>query len=118
MRQQGMTLIGMLFMLVILGFVFLFGLRLFPIYYDYFSVKTILQDVTNEVGSTSVSPLQVWKRMDKHLEVNGIGYISSDALNVNRNNHGNEVTLNYDAYTPFVANIDLVVNFQISAKPQ
>lgn len=114
-NQKGMSFIGVIFSLIIFAFIFMFGLRLFPLYYDYYAVQDIIEKVAKETAGSNAPPMQVWRKVQKHLEVNSIGYINAEDFNILRNKNGNELVLKYDARTPYVGNIDLIARFEIKA---
>ncbi|HHJ20125.1 MAG TPA: DUF4845 domain-containing protein [Gammaproteobacteria bacterium] len=115
-KQQGMSLIGWLFVLAIFGFIGLFALRLAPLYFDYYTIKDVVEDVAGEVHNDNVSKIQLWKSLSKRLNVNYIDYITSDDLSVLRNKTGTHIVLEYKKMEHFLANIDLVVTFTCQSK--
>ena len=115
-KQQGMGLIGWMLSISILGLVFIFGLKIFPIYYDYFAIQDILTDVAREHRDKNVGQIKLWKTIKKHLNVNGIDYITSDNFNLIRGRDGKELVLKYDARTTYLWNIDLLVKLEHRAK--
>ena len=55
-RQRGVTLIGFLFMLVIVGFFAYLAMRLIPAYTEYMGVVKSMELVKNEPNSAQASP--------------------------------------------------------------
>lgn len=115
-NQQGMSLVSWLIVLSMLGFIGLFVLRLAPLYFDYYTIKDVVEDVAGEIHNDSVSKIQVWKKLSKRLNVNYIDYITSDDLSMIRDKTGTHITLDYKKMEHFMGNIDLVVNFSTQAK--
>ena len=115
-NQQGLGLISGLVTLSIAGLLFIFALRLFPIYYNYFSVRDIMRDVARENRGANVSPTRLWRSIEKRLNVNGIDYINASNFKVIRGKNVNWLNLKYEARTPYLWNIDLVARFDIREK--
>ncbi len=115
-HQQGLGLVSGLISLSIAGLLFIFGLRLFPIYYDYFSVRDIIRDVAHENRGANTSRNRLWRSIEKRLNVNGIDYITPDDFKLIRGKNGNWLNLKYEARTPYLWNIDLVARFDIREK--
>lgn len=51
-RQRGVTLIGLLFWAVVIGFVALVGMRVFPTLNEYWTIQRAVNKVAQEGGST------------------------------------------------------------------
>ncbi len=115
-HQQGLGLIGWLLALTIFGLLFIFGLRLFPLYYDYFAVRDIVRDVAHEFRDVHVTQPQVWRSVEKRLNVNGIDYIEPGDLKLIRGRDGQTIQLNYEARSPYLWNIDLIAKFKIEER--
>lgn len=115
-KQQGLGMVGWMLSLSIFGLIFIFGLRLFPIYYDYFAVQDILKDVAREYRNQNTGQIKLWKAVKKRLNVNDINYITSDDFKALTTRDGTELILKYDAKTPYLWNIDLLVKLEHRAK--
>ena len=83
-KQRGMTFWGWLVVLGIVGVAALVGIKLFPKYYDFFSVKSIVNQIAEEDYVTAPKAQQVWKSMNKYLDVNYIEYIKKEHLKVKK----------------------------------
>lgn len=115
-KQQGMGMVSWILSLSVLGLVFIFGLKLFPIYYDYFAVQDIIKDVAREYRGKNVGQIKLWKTIKKHLNVNDINYITPDNFKALTTKDGTELILKYDARTTYLWNIDLLVKLESRAK--
>ena len=51
-NQSGMTLLGFLLVLVVVGFAAFIAMRLFPMYQEFYAVKSSLKGVAAEPGVT------------------------------------------------------------------
>ena len=60
-KQKGMTMIGWMLSLAIVGFLALFGLRLAPLYIDYFSLRDMIDDISKEASSSGMTQGQIWR---------------------------------------------------------
>ncbi len=113
--QSGHGVLGNLFWLLVMGFFLLLGIRLFPVYYDYFAIKASMNDVAKSSDLHGKGRRQIWDRLYKHLTVNDIDYLDERDLKIRRTQQGTEMTLDYEVRRPFLANVDLVVHFRHSA---
>ncbi len=115
-KQKGMTMIGWMLSLAIVGFFVLFGLRLTPLYLDYFSLRDMIDDVSEEAGSGDMTQGQIWRSLEKRLDLNYIDYITQEHLKLKRHGNKTDIALKYEAKRPFFGNIYLVVEFEYEAK--
>jgi len=115
-RQKGMTMIGWMFSLALVGFIALFGLRLTPLYIDYFSLRDMIDDLSQEASSSGMTQGQIWRALEKRLDMNYIDYITQENLKLKRHGKKTDIALKYEAKRPFIGNIHLVVDFSHEAK--
>jgi len=115
-KQKGMTMIGWMLSLAIVGFLALFGLRLAPLYIDYFSLRDMIDDISKEASSSGMTQGQIWRSLGKRLDMNYIDYITQEHLKLKRHGKKTDIALKYEAKSPFIGNIHLVVDFSHEAK--
>ncbi len=71
-NQNGMTFLGILVILAMLGCFFLFGLRAFPIYTEYFAMKQSMKAVANQPFSKRPNTLQTRVLLLRNLSLNNV----------------------------------------------
>lgn len=110
--QTGLTMISWVILLLLIGFVGLFGFKLVPLYMDYATINAALKNVVHD-SSESNSASGIHSAIEKQFNVNNVEVISADDVKIGSdpNTSNTTLTLDYDARTNFVANIDLVVHF-------
>ncbi|MGF1643008.1 MAG: DUF4845 domain-containing protein [Thiotrichales bacterium] len=110
--QRGFTLMGGLVLLVVGGFIALTALRAAPYYYDYVMLKSVLNDVAAENGSSGMSRQQLWGLVSTRLSMNNIDYITDKHFSAQRLAQGRQILrITYDARTPLVGNATLLLDF-------
>lgn len=111
-HQTGMTLISWIMLAALIGFVGLFGFKLFPIYMNYFTINNILTNVSKGV-TEGESPTQIRKDIGNFFDINDVNNLKPEDIEIKPNPDTKALTLilDYDSRTNFVANIDLVVHF-------
>lgn len=110
--QTGLTMISWIILLFLIGFVALFGFKLVPIYMDYMTINAALTNIAhNTAADTSASA--VHSAIEKQFNVNAVSVISADDVKIGTDPNTNNLTLtlDYDARTGFVANVDLIAHF-------
>ncbi|MGH8370395.1 MAG: DUF4845 domain-containing protein [Gammaproteobacteria bacterium] len=111
-RQTGLTMISWVILILLIGFVGLFGFKLVPLYMDYMTINAALTNVTHE-AAVGGSASGMHSAIEKQFNVNDVNVISADDVQIGTDPNSNNMilTLDYDARTGFVANIDLIVHF-------
>ena len=71
-RQRGITLIGMLILLAFIGIFVLAGLKLTPIYLEYFNVKSALENTRDELSGTRPSVSKLRTAVQNRLDINNV----------------------------------------------
>ena len=71
-HQDGMTFLGILIILGMLGCFFLFGLRAFPLYTEYFAIKQAMKGVATQPYKERNSIAKVRRLLLKNLDINSI----------------------------------------------
>jgi hypothetical protein len=109
--QRGLSFVGWLLALGVLGFLISTAIKVIPHYLDYMSLKKIISSVeTDQSSINSVSDF--YSRVAKGMQVNSVqGVDLNKALSVTAENHGFVAHLKYEQREPLVENIDLVVKF-------
>lgn len=68
-KQQGITFIGIVFVLGCLGFFILLGLRLFPLYNEKFTVLTNMENIASRPDALTLSTRAIRKAFLKNMEI-------------------------------------------------
>lgn len=55
-KQSGMTLTSFVVVLAVVGFGLYIGMKLFPMYQEYYAVRTSMKGLANEAGSADMDP--------------------------------------------------------------
>jgi hypothetical protein len=111
MSQRGITLIGFMIVLVLAGFAFLIGAKLFPMYTEFMAVKAAMVQVQNTPGSARLSPEQVWKILDRTFYTSYVESVQRTDMQLVRQN-GYFLRIAYEVRKPLVYNLDVVGKFE------
>lgn len=110
-KQGGMTLIGFIFVLSFVIFVSYIGMKIGPIYMEYYSVVSAMNGVASERGSANLSPYDIRVKVLNRL------YVSYSADNVKERdiklvrNNGLNLRIAYEVRKPVIGNLDVVAKF-------
>lgn len=110
-KQAG---IGMIPTVLILGTVIIFatvGVKLMPIYVDYWTLTRILEDVANEDRDSDPTPAGVRRDISGRFLTNRVEAISLRDIKISNDKKGVVIDARYEKRTPIIFNIDAVVRF-------
>jgi len=110
-RQQGITFIGWLFLLVPIAIVAYACIRIAPIYLNYMKVTRSLDAVRDELKTEDANVASITKALDKHFVVESVSYPALNDISVKRDGHGWVIDANYDDQAPLFANISILIAF-------
>ncbi|WP_006788336.1 DUF4845 domain-containing protein [Thiorhodospira sibirica] len=111
-KQRGGSLAVTLLLVGVLGFSFITAFRLFPIYAEYFTIKSVLSDIAEKPGGKTKTTRQIWSEAAPSFQVNSVDSITVDNLSVFDEQGVRYLGLAYEVRTGFVGNLDLMVVFE------
>jgi hypothetical protein len=111
-KQQGLTAIGWLLVLGVLGFFVIVILKMLPIYNNYFKLQTVLESLGNEQGIYTMSERDLHKLIDKRNNINMVDKWDPKYLVIELKQSGaKELHFRYEDRRELFSNIDVVVKF-------
>ena len=110
MKQQGLTLLGFLMVLGVVGVFAFVGLKLFPVYSEYYSVVSDMKGVQSEPGVAQMSPVEVRDKLFRRFYISYVTSVKAQNVKITRNN-GYNLNVNYEVRKPLIYNLDFVAKF-------
>lgn len=109
--QRGMTLTSFLVVLCIVGFGLYIGMKLFPMYSEYYAVKTALKGIAKEPGVGNMEPGKVQEMFFRRLDISYSESVKPANVKFERVSGGWNMKVNYEVRRPLVGNLDVVGKF-------
>jgi hypothetical protein len=115
-KQSGMTLIGFVIVLSFVIFISYIGMKIGPIYMEYYGVVSAMDGVAKERGSANFSPYEIRVRVLNRL------YVSYSADNVKERHiklvrsNGVHLRIAYEVRKPVIGNLDVIATFDRSVR--
>ncbi len=110
-KQRGATFVFWVFFLALIGFLFMLGIKLFPVYYKGFTTEKIIEEIAIEMQDKNPNKKQLWESIDKRININSVYGVNKDNFIYKRNKDSIEFGLDYEVRVPVVANLDAIANF-------
>lgn len=108
-RQNGMTAIGWLIVLGLIGFFVLLTLRMLPSYLEYYKIVSSLDSLVNETGLDS--PAAIRRLLDRRFNISYVDVIQPTDVIIKPVGSNFRVTADYESRKHIFANVDVVMSF-------
>jgi Tfp pilus assembly protein PilE len=112
--QRGMTLTSFLAVLIVVGFFLYIGMRPFPMYQEYYAVRSAMKSLANEPGVGSMEPARIQELFFKRLYINYSENVKPADVKFDRRDNGWTLKVNYEVRRPLIGNLDVVGKFDSS----
>ncbi len=113
-KQGGMTLMSFVVVLAVVGFGAYIVMKLFPMYQEYYSVRSAAKGLANEPGVGDMDPSKIESLFFKRLYINYSENVKEENVKIERIDSGWNMKVNYEVRRPLVGNLDVVGVFDIS----
>ena len=117
-RQQGMTFIGLLCILVLVGLIGYAGIRLVPVYLNYMKIARTMEMTATEVKGDNPDPGNIRHILERHWTIEDPTVVDYKDIEITKDDTGVAMHVAYDDTVPYVANVSLSVHFDKTVKVQ
>ena len=95
--QRGMTVIGMLLLLVVLGFMALVAMKVVPMYIQYYTIKSTVESIRKDPQLAQMSPTEIHTAIQKRFDIGYVDQIKAQDLRIRNDaeNRGRVLDLVY-----------------------
>lgn len=118
-RQRGMTVIGMLLVIIVIAFVALIAMKVVPMYVQYYSIKSTIESIRKEPQVAQMTPQDIQNAIQKRFDIGYVDNITARDLKIRNDPKGRVLDLVYqDERTLFYGlSVVLKVNEAIPLNP-
>jgi type II secretory pathway pseudopilin PulG len=112
-REAGVSLSGLIVVLVVLGAVALVAMKVFPAWVEYRAIKNAI------VQAKAAGPgnREMQQAFDRNAEINNITSINAKDLVISRDNGQADVSFAYEKRIPLAGNVSLLLDFAGTTDP-
>jgi hypothetical protein len=108
--QSGMTLIGFIIVLGVAGVFAYVGMKVVPMYLEYFAVKQALDGLAKD-GVAEKDAAKIRDFFFRRLDVSYADNVKQEHVKLQRRDAGWLMTVDYEIRKPLIANLDVVGKF-------
>ena len=114
-KQRGLSFLGLIVLVGVLGFTAVIGLKLFPVYMDAWKIDSVMNAVISEPGINDQSRQEVIESMLKRLDIDAVDSLNysnhGDRLSVTKRKNNVTINVTYEITTPLIGNLSLLAQF-------
>lgn len=111
-RQRGMTMLGILAIVVVVGAWLYAGIRLTPKYLEYMRIASTLEKVRDEFDSNpGTTEFMLRKSVERHFDIDMVEIITSNDIEIDKAGAVFTMRAAYDDTVPLAGNVSFLVEF-------
>jgi Tfp pilus assembly protein PilE len=114
-RQRGMTMLGILVVVVVVGAWVYAGIRLAPKYLEYMRVAATLEKVRDEFDSNpGTTEFMLRKAVERHFNIEMVTAITENDIEIRKEGAMFTMRAAYEDTVPLAGNVSFLVSFDKS----
>lgn len=122
-QQAGLSTIMLILIVGLFGYSIYVGLKVVPVYMEYFSIKSAVDGLADEMKTRQMSKSQFLELLRRRLDINyidisrltpsrdGCDKYKRDVFHYKTTKKGTEVGVNYEERVHLFANVDFLLTF-------
>lgn len=114
-RQRGISFLGLITIVAVLGFASVIGLKLIPIYMESLKIDSIMDAVISDPEVNTLTKQEVIDSLLKRLDIDAVEAVNytnwRDSLTVTKRKNNTTIEVFYRVETPLIGNLTLVAEF-------
>ena len=115
-RQRGMGFIMLIFVLAVCAVVLMLGLKLFPVYSQFFNVKSVIKAMANSEEVRTGTVADIRKSFYRRATIGYVEVISADDLEITKDAGETVVVATWQHKVALFTGYTLLVDFSVSSK--
>lgn len=115
-KQQGLTMISWIVVIVFLLFQAVIAMNVIPVYITDSSVASIMKELPNDVKARDLTAKELKVLVARRLSINSIYNVKAEHIKVTKGRGENIVVIEYEPRGKLVGNLDYIVSFKHEAK--
>ena len=113
-QQKGVSSWGWLVIAAIFGFLLITFFRLFPMYYENFKVKSVLENLAQDQTIDVKSRRAIWDSLNKRFIVQDVKTVKREHIGMSRKDGKTTVTVKYEVQSDLIGNLTIGARFEDS----
>ncbi|MDD9891253.1 MAG: DUF4845 domain-containing protein [Gammaproteobacteria bacterium] len=110
-RQRGVSMFGILVLMVMITLFFTVGLKIAPIYINHNLITGICQDLIDNGQAANMTLTEIRATVSNNLRINQIDGFDINNIRMRRENGEAIIMIAYESRIELVANLDVIATF-------
>lgn len=110
--QRGITLLGFIIVLAVVGLFAYVGMKLFPMYSEYYSVRSAMKGLASEPGIANTDPRKIQDLFFRRLYISYSENVKPEHVKIKRVGAGWQMDVQYEVRKELIGNLDVVGKFE------
>ncbi len=110
-KQQGLTFISLVFVLGLIAFFVILGLKIGPIYLNHSKVVSTLAELKKTTDIERQSEAEIRDSLSKRFNINYVDDVTQKDITITRHENYLKVVIAYEVVTNIVGNLSVLVEF-------
>lgn len=116
-KQKGMTLTGLVFTSIVLIFVALLAMKVFPVVVDYYTIVSNIKAVANDGSLREAGVAQIRGAYLKRMQISGATDVLPEDLDISKEGSDIVISFSYSKKVRLFGNVSLLLDFENSTAP-
>lgn len=110
-HQRGLSFIALVIVLGVAGFFAYCGMKLFPAYSEFYSVKESMEALTQEPGIGNAAPKRIRDLLNRRFEISYVESVKPENVTITAKS-GVQLHVKYEVRRSLFYNLDFVAKFE------
>jgi len=113
-KQNGLSSLGWIVVIGLFTLLTIAALKVFPMYYDNYKVKVVLESLSQDTDVDAESTSAIWASLSERLYAEAIESVQREHVSITQNNGQTNVTISYETRDSYFANLFIGAKFSQS----
>lgn len=114
-HQRGLTLVGLIIILGMLGFAALLAAKLLPAYLEFYAIKRIVNEISTSGETQNGSAKTIQASFDRRATIESVTSVRGRDLEIVKEGNGFVVSASWERRVPLVYNISALMEFEVES---
>ena len=110
-QQKGFSALGWIIIAAIFGLLLITFFKVFPMYYDNFKLRSVLDGMQTDTSIDPKSKRDIWTSLQKRLHIESIKAVQREHVSMQRKDGKTTITVTYQAQDDYVGNMFIGARF-------
>jgi Domain of unknown function (DUF4845) len=113
-RQMGLSLMGFIIILSVVGFFAYLFMRIYPAYYEYYNVRSAMEQIAREPAAARWTPGEILTSLEKRMYISYVDEknVNKRSFQIKRAGTGYTLAVKYEVRSNLLYNLDYVAMFE------